>query len=127
MSILHFCMQNPSNDLYVRVIMEKHRLLNRGDVLCDLCRTNPPTDRHHIYTKHSTMGNEKARDIAESPELSALLCRDCHNIADSEVNRNKLFQELYQIHGYEKIKTLHNKLNSTWSYGTLFDLPEIKE
>lgn len=117
-------MQSPNSGLYVRVIMEKHRLLSRGDALCDLCRVNKPTDRHHIYTKHSTMSNDEAREIAERPELSALLCRDCHAVADSEENRNRLFQELYKIYGYPNINKLHNDLNKAWQYGTLFNLPE---
>ncbi len=61
--------------VWTRVQMEKSRLLARGDKLCDLFRDAVPTDRHHIYTKYSTMSNEYARELADSEELSALLCR----------------------------------------------------
>ena len=111
------------NALWTRVQMEKSRLLARGDKLCDLCHDAVPTDRHHIYTKYSTMSNVYARELADSEELSALLCRDCHAIADSAESRNQLFLELYRIYGYARINDLHQEMDDVYTTGASFNLP----
>jgi hypothetical protein len=79
--------------------MRKVRRQIAGQPVCDLCCKAAATDWHHIWTRYLTMGNEWAGIIASGPEMTALLCRDCHAIADFPENRNQILYNLYLING----------------------------
>lgn len=64
-----------------------------------MCGEAPATERHHIVTRNATQGNDAAKEIANGPLLTALLCQECHVDIDTTDNRGLLIQNLYRING----------------------------
>lgn len=84
----------------IRIAMDKIRRKNsRGQVLCDNCGEAVATERHHIWPKSLTMGNEEAEAIANGPLVTAKLCAVCHTNIDWVQHRDTLLQKLYVING----------------------------
>jgi hypothetical protein len=92
-------MKMGANERIVRMQMRAKRKHRFGQPLCDLCKEEVATDWHHVWTRYLTMGNEMARLIASGPDMTALLCRECHAVADDPSNRNKIILNLYSING----------------------------
>lgn len=80
----------------MRNIRKKHR---NGKVLCDMGCGRPAAERHHIWPRSLTMGNAAASIAANSPYVTAMLCRECHDTIDYIANRNALLWRLYDING----------------------------
>lgn len=117
------------NDRLIHIKMHRRRrVIDRLRVpVCDLCKVERGVERHHIYTKNLTMGNEKARNRANQPEVCALVCQTCHQQkVDSPENRNKLFQQLYRYWGYGTIVAMHNSIDEALRTGVPFNLPEME-
>lgn len=84
----------------VRVAMARIRRKNpQGKVLCDNCGEAVATERHHIWPKSLTMGNEDAEAVANGALVTALLCAVCHMNIDWTRHRDALIQKLYVING----------------------------
>jgi len=70
------------------------------------------------------MGNSEAKELANSFELGALLCNECHTyVADKPEYRDKLFRILYKLWGYARIKQLHTQIDEALLTGVPFKLP----
>lgn len=112
------------SELKIRRVMSQYR---PAPIKCDLCGVNKAQDRHHIIPRRATMGNERESEIANGPYLTSLLCRTCHDTADTDTNRNRLFQRLYQIYGrgnceagYTVIKREFDKITAT-----TWEIPDV--
>lgn len=107
-----------------KIRMAQRRQVVRGHTFCDLCETAPAAERHHIYTRGLTgKGNEAARH-ADRIEVTALLCRECHQeLADRPEKRHELLQLMIQLWGYQTIYNIHK--NIEYQVGrVLWPLPE---
>jgi hypothetical protein len=102
----------------------KRRLLPDGKPRCDMCGVVAGSQRHHIYTKYLTMGNDEARRLANAYIVNALLCQTCHDEADMVESRNRLFRLLYELHGYDTIRTQHNLIDQALRTGVGWTLTE---
>lgn len=118
----------------IRAKMKRRRLQPvHGVSLCDFCAQNWASDWHHIVTRYSVMGSEHDKMCADSEYLTALLCRPCHDIIDSDVNRDALLQKLYWINGtgtnkadrLENGKALMQQAMDKFEQAVGFTLPEI--
>ncbi len=85
----------------IRISMARLRRnrTRQGDIKCDLCGVAPYSERHHIIQKSATIGRDEARELANGPKITALLCKSCHEIVDLPLHRDRLFANLYKING----------------------------
>ena len=67
---------------HTKVYMTFFYLDESDDICCEMCNA-PATDIHHISRRG--LGGSKTKDYIEN--LSAL-CRDCHNIAETDKEFN---------------------------------------
>lgn len=80
-------------------MVRKRRRNSLGQPLCDMCGEAHGAERHHIITRARTIGSAHAASLANGPDITALLCRECHNTIDIPANRDALLQKLYLING----------------------------
>ena len=78
---------------------------------CDLCR-DMATDTHEIVTRKATMGNETARRLSFQKELTAQLCRRCHEGAQNAHTAHTLLLRNCKLYGYEQVQAALNELET---------------
>lgn len=79
-----------------RALDRVNLLLHTGGV-CELCGGRG-AEQHHIVWR-SMVHNDEARSIANSHELCALLCSDCHKAAHTVEGTERLLAVKAKLHG----------------------------
>jgi len=111
----------------------RHRMIvERGGkhAVCDLCGQKPDyrgLQLHELIQRGMTVHNSPARALSYEPEMTALLCADCHSRAHNPEVRNKLWQVNYRRYGVERVRRMFRQLKTAYeAYGTTLnlDLPE---
>lgn len=88
----------------------RHRMIvERGGkhAVCDLCGQKPDyrgLQLHELIQRGMTVHNSPARALSYEPEMTALLCADCHSRAHNPEVRDKLWQVNYKRYGVERVK-----------------------
>lgn len=94
-------MSSLTDEQIIRTEMEYLRPVTRGHIHCDMCGKPSNVQRHHIITRGETTGNYLAKELANGPLVTAMLCNTCHDEQHrhTEYARPALLQKLYVING----------------------------
>jgi len=83
---------------FLRALMRHTMIVERGGpkhATCDLCGQPPDymgLQLHELLQRGMTVNNPDARELSYVPELTALLCENCHSRAHNPETRDKLFR-----------------------------------
>ena len=96
-------------------------------VHCDLCRQliHGLPQMHELIPRRLTIGSDEARELSFQPELCAILCADCHSIAEREENETRLWERNYQRYGKERVLQAFERLWNLWPVKVT--LPEVND
>ena len=108
----------------IRQTMIRQRAVGTS-VLCDLCREpiHGLPQMHELIPRRLTLGSDEARELSFQPELCAILCADCHRVA--EEHTDTLWQRNYRRHGKEKVVRAFERLWKLWPVKVT--LPEVND
>jgi hypothetical protein len=107
------------------MIQQRQKVRRQKVVICDCCGERKATERHHIINKYMTMGNDKARMLANQAEITSLICQPCHQeLVDKPHYRDILFRELFQLWDYETIRNIYDAIDESLRSGLPWHLPE---
>jgi len=74
------------------------------------------------------MGSDEARELADKPELCALVCEHCHQTyVDKDDYRDSLLRLNYELWGYAVVQASYNAVHAALKAGILWELPNAKD
>lgn len=104
---------------FMRAQVRHRMIIERGGkhAVCDLCGQKPDyrgLQLHELIQRGMTVHNSPARALSYEPEMTALLCADCHSQAHNPVVRDKLWQVNYRRYGYERVRNIFHQLKMAY-------------
>ena len=90
---------------FLRATMRHTMIVERGGLKhakCDLCGQKPDymgLQLHELLQRGMTVNNPDARELSYVPELTALLCENCHSRAHNPEVRDQLFRIAFKRYG----------------------------
>lgn len=85
-----------------RMIIKSNVIRERGR-RCEVCEEYGTPDYHEIINRARTRKGSKARDLSFDPRICSLLCRKCHDRADTPEMRQKLLTLNAQRYGEQEV------------------------
>jgi len=107
---------------FLRAQARHKMIIQRGgkDAVCDLCGQKPDyrgLQLHELLQRGLTVHNSPARALSYEPELTALLCANCHSGAHNPKVRDQLWQVNYQRYGTERVQKMFEQ------FRRLYEIP----
>lgn len=111
---------------FMRAMMRHTMIVERGGIkhaTCDLCKQKPDhlgLQLHELMQRGMTVNNPAARELSYVPELTALLCANCHSRAHNPEVRDQLFRIAFKRYGrlqvslaFERFKSAYEQRNTS--------------
>jgi hypothetical protein len=114
---------------FMRAHMRHTMIIARGGLkhaTCDLCGQPPDymgLQLHELMQRGMTVNNPDARELSYVPELTALLCENCHSKAHHPEVRDQLFRIAFKRYGRAQVERAFEHFRRAYELrSTLLDI-----